>query len=154
MRYPLLFTYRDTLFGPGFLVEVVTAGRALAVEEAEGSVWIYGVNPGALAARGDTLEDAHSAFRDAYRQVLVDTANLTASYDEFNAEVQRYFAATDDDTQAWLDAVAEVRAGQVTSTLPRLNAESPRGVKVSIKPSEDVTPRDNQPRVELEALAA
>ena len=52
-RYPLLFTYRDTLFGTGLLLEVqVVNGRALCVKEAEDEYWVYGVNPGGMAAHG------------------------------------------------------------------------------------------------------
>lgn len=153
-RYPLLFTYRDTLFGTGFLVEVETKGRALGVDEPGDGVWIYGVNPGAIAASGDNLIEAHAAFRSAYRQVLVDTAASVNSYDEFKAAVEVFFNATDVDADAWSAAVDEVRAGHVTAPLPREDAASPRGVSVSIKQWENVQPEDNETRVDLEALAA
>jgi hypothetical protein len=110
-RYPLLFTYRDTLFGPGFVVEVVTDGRALAVEETAGEFWVYGVNPGALAASGNSLAEAHAAFRSAYRQVLLDTAAAVQSYDEFKADVEWFFTDTDADLDAWSSAVQEDRGG-------------------------------------------
>jgi hypothetical protein len=152
--YPLLFTYRDTLFGAGFVVEVVTTGRALGVDESDGSVWIYGVNPGAIAEYGATLIEAHAAFRDAYRKVLLDTANSTGSYEEFKREVERFFHASDNDAARWAEAVAAVREGRVDAALPRERADSPRGVRVSIKPMAEVTSHDNQPEVVAEALAA
>jgi hypothetical protein len=44
--WPLLFAYRDRLYGKGYVVEISIRGRALAVTYQDGQVWMYGVNPG------------------------------------------------------------------------------------------------------------
>ena len=54
---PLIFTYRDLVYGTGILAEVRVRGRALAVTEQDG-VWMYGVSPGGLAAPGATVPEA------------------------------------------------------------------------------------------------
>lgn len=154
MRYPLLFTYRDTLFVPGFVVEVVTKGRVLGVEEPGDAFWIYGVNPGGLSAHGQDLHEAHNSFRQGFTLALHDIAKSVDSYDAFKAEVERFFDESNDYALDWTQAVGEVRAGLVDADIPRANADLPRSVQVSIKPSQTVSPRDNQPEMVLEALAA
>lgn len=47
-RCPLLFQFRDKIYGSDFAAEVVTRGRVLGAEESE-SFWMYGVLPGGLA---------------------------------------------------------------------------------------------------------
>jgi hypothetical protein len=153
-RYPLLFTYRDTLFGPGFVVEVVTEGRALAVREDDDEFWVYGVNPGALAASGSSLAEAHAAFRSAYRQVLLDTAATVGSFEEFKADAERFFADTDADLEAWHSAVQDVRAGHIDAPLPHESADTPRSIRVALKAPQAVSALDNQAQVVVEALAA
>ena len=63
-QYPLLFGYRDLVMGNGFMAGVTTEGRALLVDE-DGGAWMYGVNPGGVAAGGHDHGAAAAAFRDA-----------------------------------------------------------------------------------------
>ena len=52
-KLPIIFSYRDALFGNNFVVEVhARNGRALCAREEDG-FWMYGVNPGGMSARGE-----------------------------------------------------------------------------------------------------
>src|SRR5688572_12198622 len=95
---PLLFTFRDNVSGNGFFARVATHGRALAVRESDG-VWRYGVNPGGLAAGGKDESDAYLEFRREYTAILYDIATDAASFDDFRAEVQRFFVETAEDRE-------------------------------------------------------
>ena len=82
-KLPFLFSYRDTLFGNGFVVHVEAKnGRALSVHEEDGW-WMYGVNPGGMAAHGDDPHAAHAAFRKTFSDVWLDIAKDTRSFAEF-----------------------------------------------------------------------
>lgn len=153
-KLPIIFSYRDTLFGPGFVVEVhATNGRALCVREHDG-VWMYGVNPGGMAAGGTDVESAHGAFRTMFSDVLKDLANEATSFDGFAAMVRAFF----DDTNVgfapeWDDAVLAVRNHEVDpgKDIPRIPAESPRTIAVGMK--QVFTAADNEADLEP-ALAA
>ena len=55
-HFPLFFTYRDRVFGKGFMADVISHGRVLAAMEAD-EHWIYGVQPGSFAATGEDAAD-------------------------------------------------------------------------------------------------
>jgi hypothetical protein len=134
-RLPLLFTYRDTLFGNGFVVEVqATNGRALCVRESDG-FWMYGVNPGGMAAMGDDVESAHAAFRQAFSNVLVDLALEASNLAAYQVAVRRFFDETNEGYEPeWMAAVRAVRSGEITAPgLPTAPAESPRSIAVNMK---------------------
>jgi hypothetical protein len=48
-----MFTFRDKVTSRGFIADVTTYGRLLAVHEDDGW-WFCGVNPGGLASGGKT----------------------------------------------------------------------------------------------------
>src|SRR6266581_535977 len=78
---PILFTYRDCLFGNGFVVEVnAVNGRALCIHERDG-FWMYGVNPGGMAATGEDAVAAHAEFRQTFSKILKDLAHEASSFD-------------------------------------------------------------------------
>jgi hypothetical protein len=152
-KLPIIFTYRDTLFGPGFVVEVhAINGHALCAREADG-FWMYGVNPGGMAARGDDVDSARGAFRSTFSDVLKDLASEAGTFEEFKALVVAFF----DDTnigfaREWAQAVQAVRNREIDAgDIPRLPAESPREIRVEVK--QVVSARDNEPELEP-ALAA
>jgi hypothetical protein len=131
---PLLFIYKDLVEGRGFVAEVVAHGRALAAREGAEHFSLYGVNPGGLAAEGPSEEDAHAEFRRVYTLVLHDIAYSARNYDEFRADVQRFFHETNVPTEKeWLSAVEEVRKGHVNVDLPVQPADSPRFVEVTLQ---------------------
>ena len=132
-HYPLLFGFRDLVAGNGFVAGVDLSGRALLVNEGDG-FWMYGVNPGGIAAGGGTAGEAHSQFRSAYRSVLFDIAAEAVDYAEFEREVTSFVEATNQPTAAeWDEAVLEVRRGKVDADwLPKRKAESRIGVQISL----------------------
>lgn len=150
-RYPLLFSYRDTLFGTGLVLEVqVTNGRALCVKEAEDEYWIYGINPGGMAAHGATPDEAHTAFRRAFSHILIDLANEAETFDHFQTAVEKFFNDTNPGYEGeWQQAILAVRRGDVTlDGVPMVPANSPRSIRVTIKQVEQVTPQDNSAQLQ------
>ena len=140
-RLPLLFSYRDTLFGPGMIIEVrVQNGRALYMEEADGG-WMYGVNPGGMAAPGSSLQEAHQAFRQTFSQVLVDLILDTKSEQEYRFAVEQFVRETNDAyASEWQAAVEVVRAQAPNTTgLSKAPAESPLTVEVVVREHAQVT---------------
>ena len=153
---PFLFTYRDTLFGNGFVVHVEAKnGRALCVREEDGW-WMYGVNPGGMSAYGDDPHAAHAAFRKTFADVLFDIAKDTRSFDEFRAQVQVFFEATNAGYEPeWRDASAAVRAGRVsTDGFTVAPADSPRFVELTLKTLDTVRATDNVAALEAELAEA
>ena len=129
---PLLFTYRDRIVGMGFTALVHSYGRVLGVVEGEGDIGIYGVEPGALAAKGADPKEALEAFRQDFTDILRDFASEAQSFGEFEQSTQGFFSAINRPTEAtWLEAVQAVRTGQID--LPDMRkepAESRRFVQV------------------------
>jgi hypothetical protein len=150
---PLLFTYRDCLFGNGFAVEVEAAyGRALCVRESDG-FWMYGVNPGAMAAFGDDADAAHAEFRKVFADILKDLAAESSSLETFRSLVEEFFMDTNPGHEKdWHKAVEAVRRNEVTvEGLPKAPADSPRSIKVNIK--KFFTAADNEANMELKRAA-
>jgi hypothetical protein len=150
---PLLFSYQVSLFGNGFVVEVkANNGRALCVREADG-FWMYGINPGAMAAFGDDLDAAHAEFRHTFSGNLKEMAAEAKSFDEFRASVTEFVTDTNRGYErAWLTAVEAVRRNEVdVAELPRVAAESPLSIEVSIK--EHFNAADNSANLELARAA-
>ena len=70
-----------------------------------------GVYPGAVAAGGDSRDEALLRFRESYRSVLYDLAAAASSFEEFKADVERFFwEETPGEGAAWLEAAAALRA--------------------------------------------
>lgn len=134
-KLPLLFSYRDTLFGNGFVVHVEAKnGRALCVPESDG-YWMYGVNPGGMAANGEDPVSARAAFRKAFSSVLVDIAKEAGGFEQFRAAVEAFFNETNEGyEQDWDAAVLSVRNREVSREgFPVAPANSPRSIVVSVK---------------------
>ena len=145
LAWPLLFTYRGTILGNGFLAEVEFQGRVLATPEIDG-VWVDGVNPGAIAVGGKTLADTRTELINTLARVFVDFAEQQGTFDDFRARVERFYSETDTNTEReWAEAVAAVRGGTVVGPegMPKKDADSTPYVKVTRKSAEAVTPKDN-----------
>jgi hypothetical protein len=152
---PLLLNFREVLFGNGIVVEVhAINGRALCVQEADGC-WIYGVNPGGMAAVGDDPAGARREFRRAFSGVLRDLAAEADSFDAFSELVQAFVRDTNRGTErAWLDAVAVVRQdGIEVQGLKKASADAALRVTVNVKALSDVHPTDNEADLHLDIAA-
>ena len=152
---PLVFSFRRTLFGPGYAVEVkATNGRALCVHEGD-SVWLYGVNPGGMAARGDDETDARKEFASEFTSILMHIAQATESFEEFTVLTRRFFEETNEGFEPdWIEAVKRVRdEGLTVADLQPLPADAPRHISIELKKSEAYAATDNESQLEP-ALAA
>jgi hypothetical protein len=141
---PLLFTYKSSIFGKGFIADIELCGRFLGEIEADG-IWVYGVNPGAFAIGAETFAAAGPATTKELSTYFADLAERTASFDDFAAEVKRFYNETDDAVTAeWTAAVAAVRSGALCGPagLPAKSADAAVfGVKIT--PRASVMPSDN-----------
>jgi hypothetical protein len=133
-KYPFLFTFLDKVEGNGFLADVAVHGRLLA-EEQDGSWWMFGVNPGGVAAQGATRAEAYIEFRQSVMRVLFDLAVQSGTdFYAFRKAAKKFFDETNRPTEAeWQAARQQVRAGKITiEDMRRESAESPR--RIEIKP--------------------
>lgn len=106
---PLFFRYRDVVFGQGFAATVETTGRALCVREGKEFI-MTGVEPGGLAASGDTTESAGHAFRRMFTEVLFDFALDAATFQDFKNGVEGFVNETSPAAlEEWDAAVADAR---------------------------------------------
>jgi len=142
-RYPLLFTFLDKVEGNGYLAEIAVHGRLLAVEEDDGTWWMYGVNPGGLAASGKTLLDAYMEFRASLMKVLFDFATEAPDFYAFRTEAKRFFEETDKETiEEWNAAREQVRKGTINlEGMRRERDESSR--RIDIREKQTFNPQGN-----------
>lgn len=109
-EWPLIFSCRDLVHGTGILADVRVRGRVLAVTERDG-VWMYGVDPGGLAAAGATIPEAYAAFRRSFRAVLLDIAEDASSFGDFVVQTKRFVTEVNTSVEvAWQEAVETHRA--------------------------------------------
>lgn len=149
-KYPMLFSFHDKVSGHGFLADVTAHGRALAVHEDDGSWWMYGIQPGAIAGGGNTLLEAYVDFRRTFTAVLFDSAAEAGTFWAFRDEVSRFFDETDPQSVSeWEAAVQDVRQGRITAKelavsptgMREERAESPRFIEIKCK--QHFQPADN-----------
>lgn len=125
-HHPLMFTFRDTISGDGFLAGITLSGRVLMLQE-DGKWWMYGVRPGAIAESGATPQETFVRFRNRYREVLFDMAEEFRTFEALKEEVERFFYQPDEDEEEerrWEDALGRVRAS--SQALPEPFRELPR----------------------------
>lgn len=112
-RYPVVFPFREAIFGKGFVAGVQFDARVLAEQEVD-AWWVHGVAPGALAATGATLADAVRDARSTIQRVLHEIAIDAEEFAAFQRECTRFFlecdARSDDE---WRQAHEAVRAGRL-----------------------------------------
>lgn len=125
--YPLLFTFQDVVACSGFWAGVTIDGRAVLVEEGDGT-WLYGVEPGSVAGEGATAQEAYQDFRAGYRSVLADLAEEAADFRTFEALATEFLSTENRPNEArWAASVQLVRAGDLDlSWLPKRSADLAR----------------------------
>ena len=133
-QYPLLFTFLDKVEGKAFLAGVAVHGRLLA-EEADGVWWMYGINPGGLAASGKTRAEAYTDFRSSLMKVLFDIAADEPDFYAFRKRAKEFFEEDDRESiEEWMTARERVRKGEINlEGLKRETAESPRRIEITQK---------------------
>lgn len=134
-QYPLLFTFRHKVEGNNYLADVKAYGRLLAEEEEDGKWWMYGVNPGGLAASGSTRAEAYGEFRETLTKVLYDIAADVPDFYDFRAAAQRFFYETDKETVSGWEAARElVKRGEIdVKGMRREESESPALIEIDRK---------------------
>jgi hypothetical protein len=131
-HYPLLFGSRELVEGNGFIARVAVSGRALLSDE-DGEVWVEGINPGGFSAKGQSPSEALAELGSAFRAVLFDIASDARSFQEFHAEVQKFFEETNVPAlRDWEEAVRRVKAGELDAEwLSKRPAETRLGIEVT-----------------------
>lgn len=135
VQYPFFFTFLDKVEGNGYLAHVEVHGRLLAVEE-DAEWWMYGVNPGGVAASGKSKAEAYSEFRKTLMKVLFDTASrVGGDFHVFRKEAKRFFDEVNEPTlKEWEDTREQVRSGKINiEGMRRESSESPRRIEIKQK---------------------
>jgi len=122
---PLLFTLTEKIEGDGFIADVEMRGRTLLVEE-DGEIWMYGVQPGGIAAGGENEDAAYLEFRQTLKAVFFDISIDSADFRSFKRKIKKFFEEVSKPTEEeWWKAVGDVRKGLVKAEgIPRLNANT------------------------------
>lgn len=89
------YEYKHTISDGNLSVEVTVVGLALLAEESDGTWEFLGVTPGGISAHAKTPQKAIDDFYDAYKGILLDIANESASAEVFKAEMSKFMAETD-----------------------------------------------------------
>ena len=145
IAWPLIFSYRGTILGQGFLADINLQGRVLANPESAG-VWVYGVNPGAIAVSAPTLDATNIELRNTLTRLFIDFAREAGTFEEFKVAVERFVAESDPISEnEWQTARAAVKEGRVAvpSDLLKDTSEAQSFVQVTQKSIDTVTPQDN-----------
>lgn len=141
-RYPLFCRLQQNVMGVGYIVKVDIQARVTAEIEPDGSAWIFGVNPGGIAASGKTLNEAVGDLRNTFSTVLIDMiAESKNDFEAFRALVQGFVHSTNDSAVSeWNAARQAVRTGRITLDLRKEQGDIKPMVRVTqIKPA----PRHN-----------
>ena len=108
---PLYFDFTVQITGPAFRADVRIRGRATCVAEF-GETWIYGVNPGSLAASGRDIHGAFAAFKEGIAESLCDLAEESGAFRVFRSAVRRFAASTNRaSVREWEQAREAIRGG-------------------------------------------
>lgn len=141
INYPLMLRFQDTIAGNGFLARITLSGRALMVNE-DGTWWMYGVSPGAIAEGGETPQETFAHFRERYSLTLFDIAEESSSYEDFKDEIERFYNQTDQFEEGrWEEFFEAIRSGKVTpqppfATLQRVAPET-RPTQIEVRRLDD-----------------
>ena len=122
--FPFFFTFVDKVEGNGFVADIRMMGTLLGMKE-DDSTWMYGVQPGGIAATGQNEDEAFSIFRRTYTSVLFDMAEDAVDFTTFKQRVEVFFNETCQETkQEWDEAVEAVRRGDIGAEgLEKKNAD-------------------------------
>jgi hypothetical protein len=155
--FPLIYGFRELVAGAGFVAGVTVEGRALVKREGDSAWWVYGVEPGGVAAQGGNEHEAYMNFRDCLREILADSAALHHTFDAFRADIEmlghQVNAAWDAEWQA---ARAALRTGDLKPAGPLADLPRKTGdviVGISALELRRPTAEDNAVETKFEAAA-
>jgi hypothetical protein len=110
MQLPLLFSFRQVVFGDGFVAGVSMEGRALLDEGGPDGAWISSVAPVGFAGGGADRGIAFTEFRNAWITVLFDIAAESRSFDAFKHACTEFLDATEETVSVeWEAALEQIR---------------------------------------------
>lgn len=139
-EHPLMLTLQDPISGNGFMARITMSGRTLMRREDDGKWWMYGVQPAAIAASGENIDEAFRNFRASYKQTLMDIAQESKTFEDFETQVRKFFEENDadnEDERLWEAALGTIRGiggcepPEPFGKLPRQSSEkNPSFIKV------------------------
>lgn len=148
--HPLVFTMQIAVEGSGFLAGILVSGKAVMEQDDTKEWWMYGVYPGAIAAGGETPNEAFLNFRNRYKEVLFDIAEESKGYLTFKTSTEEFFNQVDARELArWDEALEKVRSTgceppEPFSKMPRKKAEE-APVRILVERLESKKPRQFKP---------
>ena len=113
-RYPMFFKQGGLVAGCDFIASVTIHGRCLLEDTDPTFYSFFGVNPGAVAGDGTTVDEALRNFLDNVRLNVFDISDRSKTFEEFEANIRAFFEAANASTEKqWIEAVQEVRSGKL-----------------------------------------
>ena len=141
--FPFFFTFSEKVEGNGFVADVKMMGTLLGMKE-DDSTWMYGVQPGGIAATGQNEDEAFSTFRRTYTSVLFDMAEEADDFSMFKQRVETFFNEICEETKReWDEAVKAVRRGDIEAGGQKKKNADKHQPYVEVKTVETPTARHN-----------
>jgi len=113
LSYPLYFTFKGVIPCKDSKALLVAKARVLMTIE-DDEVWLYGVQPGGMAAFGKSRQEAFVNFRVAFANILVDIESEAANGEEFDQAARRFFHDIDkQDAKVWEESREGIRSGKI-----------------------------------------
>ena len=105
---PTLVTFDFEYSNKDISVEFVV--RALFVKEEElpplyGRDWLFGVNPGAIASTGGTLEEAILEMKISLGRVIDENCGPMNTFEEKKLFLENFYSSCDPETQSEWDSL-------------------------------------------------
>lgn len=113
-NYPIFFAFKDVVACGQFKALIQARGKALLTYEGN-KWWMYGVQPGGMAASGSDVGEAFKAFNRTFGHIIRDIAEEVAHCpNEFEKTARRFFDDIDEEEQrTWQEARDKIRSGEM-----------------------------------------
>ena len=153
-EYALFFESGGPIVGNGFFASIGISGRLLAVQDEDGFE-LYGVNPGGVAVKGETLSEAYGLFVEAVRLVLVDITSDGREYNDFRREAENFFSVSGPAAlRRWEQARLQARRGELEGDLGLRTEKGEPELGLEVSRIEQPSPSANAAPQEPALLAA
>jgi hypothetical protein len=77
----------------------------------DGAWWMSGVNPGGIAAKGSTQQEAYTTFCKTISEVIQDISSDSSSFADFKSKVEVFVAQTDEEEDALFNQARQAIRG-------------------------------------------